>query len=43
VYQYFINTTDEDVEKFLKILTLLSLDDIEKIVKKHFEKPEERY
>ncbi len=43
VYQYFINTTDEDVEKFLKILTLLDLEEINKIVEKHFEKPEKRF
>jgi len=43
VYQYFINTSDEDVEKFLKILTLLPLEKIEDIVKKHFQKPEERF
>ena len=43
VYQYFINTTDQDVEKFLKVLTLLPLEEIDQIVKKHFEKPEERY
>ncbi len=43
VYQYFINISDEDVEKFLKILTLLPLEEIDQIVKKHFEKPEERY
>ncbi len=43
VYQYFINTSDSDVEKFLKILTLLPLYKISDIVNKHFEKPENRY
>ncbi len=43
VYQYFINTTDEDVEKFLKTLTILPLERIKEVVTKHFESPEQRY
>ena len=43
LYQFLINTTDEDVERYLKILTLLTMKEIEQIVKKHFEKPENRY
>jgi tyrosyl-tRNA synthetase len=43
LYQFLINTTDEDVERYLKILTLLTMEEIEQIVKKHFEKPENRY
>ena len=43
LYQFFVNTTDEDVEKYLKLLTLIDLDEIRKVVKKHFENPERRY
>lgn len=43
VYQYFMNVSDEDVERFLKLFTLLSLEDIKKIVDKHNEEPEARY
>lgn len=35
VYQYFMNTADEDVERYLKLFTLLSLDEIADIVKTH--------
>jgi len=42
IYQYFINTADQDVEKYLKLLTLLSFEEIDEIVKKHNEKPEDR-
>ncbi|MBP6910059.1 hypothetical protein KBC03_00440 [Patescibacteria group bacterium] len=35
VYQYFMNTSDEDVERFLKLFTLLSLDEIATIVAEH--------
>lgn len=43
VYQYFMNIWDNDVDRFLKIYTLLELDEIDNIVKKHMEKPELRY
>ena len=43
LYQFLINTTDEDVPRYLKLLTLMDLDEIEKIVEKHNEKPELRY
>jgi len=43
IYQYFMNSTDEDVERFLKLFTLLSLEDIDAIVKKHNENPSDRY
>ncbi len=38
-----MNTVDADVERFLKAFTLLSLEEIEEIVKKHNETPELRY
>lgn len=43
IYQYFMNTSDEDVERYLKMLTLLDLSDIFDIVWKHNENPQERY
>lgn len=42
VYQYFMNTNDDDVEKYLKVLTLLSFEEIEKITQKHSKSPENR-
>jgi len=43
VYQYFMNTADADVPKYLKAFTLMSIAEIEKIVDQHQEKPELRY
>lgn len=37
VYQYFMNTADADVERYLKLFTLLNLDEIAGIVNKHNE------
>lgn len=35
LYQYFVRLPDADVEKYLKILTLMPLNDIEQVVKSH--------
>src|SRR5574344_692851 len=35
LYQYFINGTDEDAVKYLKVLTFLSKDEIEDIARDH--------
>ena len=43
VYQYFINTADADVEKYLRAFTLLEISEIEAIIAQHQEKPELRY
>ncbi len=43
VYQYFMNTTDQDVAKYLKVLTLLDFDTIDKIVSDHLADPAQRY
>lgn len=43
VYQYFMNTNDEDVERYLKVLTLLPFDRIENIVKEHNMDTSKRY
>ena len=43
LYQYYINTPDEKVEEYLKVFTFLTKEEIEDIMKKHLEKPEERF
>lgn len=43
LYQYFMNVTDEDVERFLKLFTLLDLEAIASIVAKHNENTAARY
>lgn len=42
LYQYFINGTDEDAVKYLKVLTFLSHDEIEDIAREHLAHPGER-
>ena len=43
IYQYFINSADDKVEEYLKVFTFLNKEEIEELMKKHTEKPEERY
>lgn len=43
VYQYFMNTSDEDVGRFLKLFTLLDLGEIEKIIHEHSKDPSARH
>lgn len=38
-YQYWLNTSDEDAERFIKIFTFLSKEEIESLVKEHNEAP----
>jgi tyrosyl-tRNA synthetase len=42
LYQYFINTTDDKVYEFLKVFTFLTKDEIEDVMAKHNEAPEQR-
>jgi tyrosyl-tRNA synthetase len=42
-YQYFVNTDDRDVERFLLQLTLLPLDGIASILERHSSAPEQRF
>ena len=37
-----MNTTDEDISRYMKMLTLIETEEIDEIVKKHFENPEKR-
>jgi tyrosyl-tRNA synthetase len=41
-YQFWINTDDRDVERYLKYFTFLALDDIEELCDEHREHPERR-
>lgn len=43
VYQFFMNTTDSDIERFLKLFTFLDFSEIENILLKHNERPELHY
>ena len=38
-YQFWLNTSDEDAQKYIKIFTLLSKDAVESLVKEHLEAP----
>lgn len=39
LYQYFINTSDDDAVKYLKVFTFLSHEEIEGIAKEHYAAP----
>ncbi len=41
-YQFWLNTSDEDAEKFIKIFTFLPKDEIDALSAKHREAPHER-
>lgn len=41
-YQYWLNTSDEDAEKYIKIFTFLSREEIEGLVAEHREAPHKR-
>ena len=43
MYQYFVNTADADVAKFLRAFTLLEISEIESIAAQHVQQPELRY
>ena len=42
LYQYLINAEDTKVEEYLKVFTFLTKEEIEDVMNKHNEKPEER-
>ncbi len=42
IYQYFMNTSDEDIGKYMKMLTLIETEEVNEIVKKHLQNPEKR-
>jgi tyrosyl-tRNA synthetase len=41
-YQFWLNTSDTDAEKYIKIFTLLSKDEVSELVNKHSEAPHAR-
>ncbi|SFU28880.1 tyrosyl-tRNA synthetase [Pustulibacterium marinum] len=41
-YQYWLNTSDEDAEKYIKIFTFLSKEEIEALIAEHREAPHAR-
>lgn len=42
IFQYFMNSEDADVERYLKLLTLLDLEEITQILSTHNQSPEKR-
>jgi tyrosyl-tRNA synthetase len=42
IYQYFMNTADDDISRFLKMLTLIETEEIDELVIKHMSAPENR-
>jgi tyrosyl-tRNA synthetase len=42
IYQYFMNTSDEDLSRYMKMLTLIETEEIDDIVKNHLNQPENR-
>ncbi|HHT39471.1 MAG: tyrosine--tRNA ligase [Acholeplasmatales bacterium] len=42
LYQYFYNTSDADIETYLKVLTLFEEETIEILINEHHQKPEKR-
>ncbi len=42
LFQYLINTDDSKVEEYLKVFTFLTKEEIEDVMKKHNDKPEDR-
>ena len=41
-YQYWLNTSDTDAEKYIKIFTFLSKEEIESLIRQHKEAPHQR-
>lgn len=41
-YQFWLNVSDEDAEKYIKIFTMLNLSEIEQIISEHNENPGKR-
>ncbi len=42
IYQYFMNTSDEDISRYLKMLTLIETEEIDELVSKHMLSPEKK-
>jgi len=42
-YQFWLNQSDEDSERFIKLFTLIPMDEINKMIEKHHENPSQRF
>jgi len=42
IYQYFMNTSDDDLVKYMKMLTLIETEEVDEIVANHMKKPDDR-
>lgn len=42
IYQYFMNTDDKDISRYLKMLTLIETEDVDLLIEKHMQEPEKR-
>jgi tyrosyl-tRNA synthetase len=42
-YQFWLNQSDDDSERFMKLFTLIPLDEINKMIEKHREQPSARF
>jgi len=42
-FQFWLNQSDEDSERYIKLFTLIPLDEINKMIEKHRENPSARY
>ena len=43
LYQYFVNLPDEDIEDCLLKITFLDFEEIQAVLSKHAERPEDRH
>ncbi|MFO7722734.1 MAG: tyrosine--tRNA ligase [Bacteroidales bacterium] len=41
-YQFWLNVSDEDAEKYIRIFTLLGKNEIDELIREHAERPHER-
>ena len=41
-YQFWLNVSDEDAEKYIKIFTMISQEEVEQLTKEHLEAPHQR-
>lgn len=41
-YQFWLNQSDEDSERFIKLFTMISLEEIDELIEKHRESPSKR-
>jgi len=42
-YQFWLNQSDEDSERFIKLFTLIPMNEINKMIEKHHENPSQRF